>query len=360
MWIRMSNGFFFGVLFLLNLGCNGKAADPGASQNANAPAAVVNSDKKEFIIYSYRHLPEDDSLFQRFERVMSVSIKVIQDEPEALLQRIQSDAGNRTCDVLILPEIGLVLQAKSQGLLQPFSSPRIDRFVPDKYRDRQGYWVAVSKGLAAIAYAKERVKPAGLGTLSDLSDKDWKSKLLMPNANDPVLQAWVAQLIAEQGEKSARDWVNTIAKNKLNTPAKNGQERLMEIAKGEADIALISVSDYAQLKNPATHAELQMAEKTGIVLIQQKDQTVMPYFSTISVPNHADRNNAVLFIEFLTSDPSQQIYPARVFDYSINPMVIPTDFLIDEIGGFREKEGHPNDWSVYYEMASQMLADSKW
>lgn len=359
MSISMLNGLSIGLFFALFLGCGGNDSGSTVQQNAGTGLEVPTI-KKELIIYTYRHLPQDDSLFQRFERVMDVSIKIIQDEPEALLQRIQSDASHRTCDVLIMPEIGPVLQAKSEGLLQPFSSPRIDRFVPDKFRDRQGYWVAISKGLAAIGYAKERIKPDGLGSLAGLANKEWKSKLLMPNANDPVLHAWIAQMMAEQGEKSTREWVNTIAKNKLNTPAKNGQERLMEIARGEADIALISVGDYAQLKNPATHAELQLAEKTGIVLVQQKDQSVMPYFPSIAIPNHADRNNAVLFIEFLTSDLSQKIYPEQVFDYAVNPMVIPADFLIDEIGGFREKESHPNDWSTYYEIARQMLSESNW
>ncbi len=99
----------------------------------------------EVNVYSHRHYDTDKQLFKMFEEKTGIKVNVVKADANALIKRLSSEGKNSPADVLITVDAGRLYQAKQKGLLQPIDSEYLNKNIPEKLRDEDKQWFALTK-----------------------------------------------------------------------------------------------------------------------------------------------------------------------------------------------------------------------
>lgn len=351
---RMLLRILFSVLALGILeGCK-----PGPDAGKSAP---VSDNPNKVRVYSHRYYTVDQQLFNQFTASTGIAVEIVRDSDEALLQRLQKEAAQPQADILLASDVVYLEDARKAGLLQPFSSPNMDRNVPSRYRDNQGHWTAIDRGAVGLAYARNRVDIRSLYTYNDLTAPQWRGKLLLGNPAKASNRGLVAGLIASNGEQATAQWLSAILQNR--NPAVNGSsdyDLIKAIAAGQAEMAIVPSSTLLQMKASGNPEFATPAKSLGFIFLTHPDRTSVFYVSGAGLVKDAPhRDLAVLLLEFLTNADQQPTLTSATIDYPINPMSLPHEF-IDDIGGFYEYPVHLNDAAAQYQAADRLIKAAGW
>ncbi|MCB0571484.1 MAG: extracellular solute-binding protein [Phaeodactylibacter sp.] len=346
------------AVLLFTPSCQNGSADK--RQDASQDGDIGSSaDEKVLYLYTFRHLPADDSLFEHFRQLTGIRVDVVQKGAGELLPLLRAGGLQPPPNVVILPEVAMAVRAKEEGLLQLYHLPGIDQYVKAKMQDDYGYWTGLTIQLPVIAYASGRVEPKGLDSFFGLAETRWKGRLLAPGADDPYLQSLVASIIINNGEQAARKWARGVAANFARPPQGSGLDQLKALGAGQGDVAIANASDLGYLRFPATHAEYVLGQDTRLIIPFNGDYNHINATCAV-VPKGADTYMAAQLIEFLTSSQAQQSYPAATHENPVNVMGIPSDFSIEEVGGIKEDPISLNQLAAYNQLAVQILRESGW
>ena len=149
---------------------------PMIIRRAHADAGVVN-------VYSARHYPSDQTLFDMFTRETGIAVNAIQGVAEELMQRQQMEGDSSPADVLITVDAGNLWRAEQWNLLQPIKSEILDQEVPANLRHPDNLWFSFSTRARVILRDKSKVKDTDIPTYEDLADPKWRGKILITTSN---------------------------------------------------------------------------------------------------------------------------------------------------------------------------------
>lgn len=342
------------LAFIFAWACSNDAPENVMEQEQKVEADPIASDVLH--LYTTQYLPADDTLYQAYEQQTGISVKVVEVKPTALIAEIQS---GKQMDVAIFPELGLVTDAKEAGLLQ-VHSPKLDKYHKSMARDDYAYWTGLSRKYPCIAYAKERLELAELKDFWGLAEAEWKGKIMLPPGNDPYLKTLLASMIVHDGQDKVNAWVAQLVSNSISTTKTTAADRLKALATGEADVTIITAGDLGLLRYPPTYEELLIGQAIGVLIPANGTFYTHVNLSSAVVPKQGDINKAVSFVEFLTSQPAQQLYAGARHEFPVNVMALPSDFIIEEMGGIREDELSLHTLLGYRKQAVQIIQQSAW
>ena len=307
-------------------------------------------------LYTTQYLPADDTLYQVYEQQTGISVKIKEVKPNALIAEIQS---GKHIDVAIFPELGLAMNAKEAGLLQTHS-PKLDKYHKSMARDDYAYWTGLSRKYPCVAFAKERLDINGLEDFWGLAEAQWKGKIILPPGNDPYLKTLLASMIVHNGPDKVSAWAAQLVSNSISTTKATAKDRLKALAAGEADITIVTAGDLGLLRYPPTYEELLVGQAIDALIPANGTFYTHVNLRSAVVPKQGDVNKAVSFIEFLTSQPAQQLYAGARHEFPVNVMALPSDFIIEEMGGVREDELSLQTLLGYRKQAAQILEQAAW
>ncbi len=294
---------------------------------ALASAAEVN-------VYSSRHYPTDQVMYDKFTADTGIKVNVVQGDINGLVQRLQREGANSPADVIITVDAANLHILKNNKLLQPVKSAVAEEVVPANLRDPDGNWFAIALRARVIAYHMDRVKPADIATYETLADPKFKGKLLTRSSNHTYNQSLVASIIANDGMDKADAWAKGLVANLARAPQGGDTDQIKAVAAGEADIALTNHYYYARLKT-GSDADKKIVEKIGIVFPNQEGRGAHINISgvglTKNAPNKAD---AVKFMEFLISKDAQKVMSAGTMEFPIRADVA-ADPILESFGKFK-------------------------
>src|SRR5688572_5225323 len=75
-----------------------------------------------------------------------------------LAERVAAEGASSPADVLMVVDIGNLVELVKRGVTQPIRSTALDSAIPPALRDPEGNWVALSMRARAIFVSKDRVK----------------------------------------------------------------------------------------------------------------------------------------------------------------------------------------------------------
>ena len=114
-------------------------ATPNASM-ASTTAAAPN----QLTIYTSIDKAALEPLLTSYAKQINVPIHIVQDEPMSILARLKAEGANSPADVILTEDAGIFSTAVEEGLLQPFNAEKAVAHVPERYRDPDGNWIALS------------------------------------------------------------------------------------------------------------------------------------------------------------------------------------------------------------------------
>ncbi|WP_420317829.1 extracellular solute-binding protein [Ekhidna sp.] len=294
------------------------------------------SEKQILNVYSHRHYDADKVAFERFTKESGIEINLVKAGADELISRLEMEGENSPADVLITVDAAKLNRAKSMGLLQSVEANTNHR---EGFIDEDKNWYALTYRARVIAYDKEDVNVSELSTYEDLANEKWKNRILIRSSSSSYNQSLLSSIIHENGTEVAKEWALGIVANMAREPKGGDRDQIKAIASDIGDIAVVNTYYVGLLLNSENPEEVKAGQRVGIYFPNQDGRGGHINISGIGVTKYApNKDNAIKFIEFMTSEEMQKFYASNSFEYPVNKNVAPDstiaawgDFKIDNL-----------------------------
>jgi iron(III) transport system substrate-binding protein len=275
----------------------------------------------EVNLYSSRHYDTDERLYSDFTQATGIAINRIEGNADELLARMQAEGANSPADVLLTVDTSRLARAKELGLLQSVDSAVLEERVPGNLQDSDNEWFGLSQRARIIFYAPERVANPPQ-TYAALADPAYKGQVCIRSSSNEYNQTLLAAIVTHLGEQAARDWAAGVVENMARSPQGGDTDQLRGLVSGECDISVSNSYYFARSIRTDVSGVSEARDKIGVVFPDQDGTGAHMNLSGAGVAVHApNRDNAVRFLEYLTSTSAQEYFSAGNDEYPAVPGV---------------------------------------
>ena len=257
-------------------------------------------------------------MFKKFTEQTGVEINVVKGSADQLIQRLISEGENSPADILLTVDAGRLYRAKEAGVLQPVRSRVLYRNIPPALRDTDNQWFALTVRARVIVYSKERVASNDLSTYEDLANSKWKGRIAVRSSSNIYNQSLMASLIEANGKKKALSWAKAVRSNMARAPRGSDRDQARAVAAGIADIAIMNTYYIGKLASSNDPKDREVVDKVAIFFPNQKGRGTHINVSGAGVTKSSkNKENAIKFIEFLSSAEAQDVFGSVNFEYPV-------------------------------------------
>ncbi|WP_053360623.1 Fe(3+) ABC transporter substrate-binding protein [Bacillus sp. FJAT-27251] len=315
----------------------------GNSEQSNETSKPAEKEDPGVVnLYTGRHYDTDDQLYKTFTEQTGIKVNVIKGEEDELIERLAREGEATQGDLFFAADAGRLHWAKEKGIFQAVESEVLDKNIPETLRDKDNEWYAMTKRARVIVYAKDRVKPEELSTYEDLTSDKWKGKVLIRSSENVYNQSLLASFMELNGEEAAKEWAEGIVANMARDPKGGDTDQLKAVVAGEGDVAVMNTYYVGRLQNSTNPEEVKLADQVGVFFPNQETTGTHINISGIGVTKHAkNKENAIKFMEFLSSEEAQKLFAEGNNEYPANPDVEASE-LLKSWGDFKEQDIHLN------------------
>ncbi|ACK65500.1 extracellular solute-binding protein family 1 [Rippkaea orientalis PCC 8801] len=320
-----------GVNQLLASCGNNQSSTPSSSPDTTTPPPTQG----ELNLYSSRHYNTDNELYQGFTQETGIKVNLIEGKDDELIERIQSEGENSPADILITVDVARLWRAQEAGIFTPISSPILTEKIPPSLREPEGLWFGFTKRARVIMYNKNKVKPEDLSTYEDLANPKWKGRIIVRPSSNVYNQSLVASLIVAHGEAKTEEWCRGLVANLAREAQGNDMGQIQDVAAGVGDLTLANTYYLTRFAKSDDPAKKEIFEKIGVFFPNQQDRGTHVNISGAGVVKTTkNKENAVKFLEYLTSNTAQEFFAKGNDEY---PVVegIALDPILANFGTFK-------------------------
>jgi ABC-type Fe3+ transport system substrate-binding protein len=289
-------------------GCPALAADP----------ALIAAAKKEGQLTWYT--TQIVNQFARpaaeaFQKKYGVRVNYIRADSNEVTLRIQNEGKAGRVQADVFDGTGATAALKKNNLVAKYIPESANR-LPDRYKDKEGYWVATNLYVLTPAFNTELVKKGTQPkTFEDLLDPRWRGKIAWNSSTTPSGGAgFIGVVLAHMGEEKGMAYLRKLAPQKITGLQVAARQVLDQVIAGEYPIALNIFNN---------HAVISASKGAPVEWIPMAP--ALAVFSCLSLTAGAPNPNAgKLFMDFLMSEEGQRLY--RAADYlPVDPAVQPKE-----------------------------------
>lgn len=257
-------------------------------------------------------------MFKKFTDQTGIEINVVKGSADQLIQRLISEGENSPADILLTVDAGRLHRSKEAGLLQPIRSRTLYRNIPAALRDPDNQWFGLTVRARVIVYSKDRVSPSDLSTYEDLAGPQWKGRIAVRSSSNIYNQSLMASLIEANGKRKALSWAKSVRKNMARAPRGSDRDQARAVAAGIADVAIMNTYYIGKLASSKDSKDHEVVKKVAIFFPNQKGRGTHINVSGAGVTKSAkNKENAIKFIEYLSSAEAQEIFGSVNFEYPV-------------------------------------------
>lgn len=273
----------------------------------------------ELNLYSSRHYDTDERLYSDFTAQTGIKINRIEGKADELLARMQAEGANSPADVLLTVDTSRLERAKELGLLQSIDSPILEANVPGYMQDNENQWFGLSQRARIIFYNAERV-PNPPRTYAALADPQYVGQVCIRSSTNEYNQTLLASIITHEGIEAARTWAAGIVANMARSPQGGDTDQLRGIVSGECDISVSNTYYFARAIRTDVDGVSAERDQISWIFPDQGGNGAHMNLSGGGVAAHApNRDNAVKFMEYLTSKQAQRYFSDGNDEYPAVP-----------------------------------------
>ncbi len=174
-------------------------------------AVVALGGSADVVVYNGRSQYGDEAAFTAWEKETGKKLELRGGSAPELFERLKSEGSETPADLLVTTDLANLWRAKEAGLLEPVSTPALERNVAKELRDPDNAWWALSLRIRTPMRSTERVPEDAIKTYADLGDERFRGKLCLRTSNNEYNQSFVADSIAKHGaartERMLRSWM---------------------------------------------------------------------------------------------------------------------------------------------------------
>ncbi|MEX2194429.1 MAG: extracellular solute-binding protein [Thermoleophilaceae bacterium] len=281
---------------------------------AGVVALTSGSSSDEIVVYTARLHYGEEEAFRRFAERSGNDVRLFGGDGPALNERLSAEGADTEADVLITVDGANLQQAVREDLLQPVESGVLRDSIPERLRDPQNRWFAVTTRARTIMRSSERVPESEAPqTYEELGDARWRGRVCLRTSDSVYNSSFVADRLAKDGpeatERMLRSWME-------NDPTILGSDVdvLEAIAEGECDIGF--TNHYYLGRILADDADFPVAP----VWADQAGRGTHVNFSGFGIVKHADNvGGARELVEYLASPEAQSLFADTNSEFPANP-----------------------------------------
>ena len=289
---------------------------------AAALLADVAAAEGELNLYSSRHYDTDERLYSEFTESTGIKINRIEGKADELVARMQAEGKNSPADVLLTVDTSRLERAKAAGVLQSIDSDALELRIPENLQDADNQWFGFSQRARIIFFDKQDVEKPPLDYLS-LADPAYKGLVCHRSSSNVYSQTLLSAIIENHGEEAARKWAAGVVDNFARAPQGGDTDQLRGLVSGECDISISNTYYFARaIRRDVKGLPEEARADIGWVFPAQNAEGAHMNLSGGGVAAHApNRENAIKFLEYLSSDKAQVYFSAGNDEYPAVPGV---------------------------------------
>lgn len=273
----------------------------------------------EVNVYSARQPFLIEPMLKAFTDKTGIRVNTVFDK-KSIEERLKAEGASSPADVVLTVDIGRLNDLAMAGVAQPIITDTLQANIPAHFHAPDGSWWALTSRARVLYVSKERVQAGEISSYDELADPKWKGRICTRPGDSDYNVALTASLIAHKDADTARRWLRGVKANLARKPQGNDRSQVKAVKEGVCDIAIGNTYYMAaMIKDPEQKA---WAESVRIVFPDQKGNgthvNVSGMVLTKSAPN---RENAVMLMEFLSSDEAQGMYAEINNEYPVKPGV---------------------------------------
>jgi len=288
----------------------------------------------EVNLYSSRHYDTDLALYDNFTRETGIKVNRIEADADALIERIQSEGEFSPADILITVDAGRLWRAEEAGIFAPVDSAVLEERIPAHLRHPEGLWFGLSTRARIIIYNKAAGVPEGLANYADLADPKWKGQICVRSSSNIYNISLLSSIIAHQGAAAAEGWAKGVVANFKQAPQGNDTSMIEAVAAGQCRISVVNTYYLARYA-AGEGAERKIFDAVGVIFPDQEGNGTHVNISGAGVVKTApNRENAVKFLEYLTSESAQRYFADGNNEYPA-AVGLKANSAVEQLGAFK-------------------------
>lgn len=195
----------------------------------------------------YVGLYEDHAIraMESFEKETGIKVSHVRMSNGEILERLRNEKNNPVASVWYGGPSDTFVQAKSEGLLQPYISPNASMISPS-YKDEEGYWTGIYVGSIAFVSSRSWLKDVGLEapqSWQDLLRPEYKGMVVIPDPRSSGTGYTIlSTLVQLMGETDAFNYMKELNGN-VRVYTTSGSAPGRSIGMGEGGVAVMFAHD---------------------------------------------------------------------------------------------------------------------
>ena len=287
-------------------------------------------DSSELTVYTSRQPQLIEPIVEQFTNETGIKVNLLSGNAQELMERIDIEGEDSPADIFMTVDAGVLWQAAERDILAKIDSEILNENIPAHLRDSKNEWFGLSKRARTIVFSSDQFKDNDFSTYEDLADPKWKGKLCLRTSKKVYNRSLIASMIDEYGFDKSKEVVSGWVSNLATEVFSNDTNALKAVSSGQCGVTIVNTYYLARLLDDPEYNNL------SLFWANQSDRGVHVNISGAGVVKTSkNKKNAVLFLEYLSSNKAQDFYASANKEY---PVLIGAkiDESIENWGSFSE------------------------
>ena len=287
-------------------------------------------DSSELTVYTSRQPQLIEPIVEQFTNETGIKVNLLSGNAQQLMERIDIEGEDSPADIFMTVDAGVLWQAAERDILAKIDSEILNENIPAHLRDSKNEWFGLSKRARTIVFSSDQFKDNDFSTYEDLADPKWKGKLCLRTSKKVYNRSLIASMIDVYGFDKSKEVVSGWVSNLATEVFSNDTNALKAVSSGQCGVTIVNTYYLARLLDNPEYNNL------NLFWANQSDRGVHVNISGAGVVKTSkNKKNAVLFLEYLSSNKAQDFYASANKEY---PVLIGAkiDESIENWGSFSE------------------------
>ena len=287
-------------------------------------------DSSELTVYTSRQPQLIEPIVEQFTNETGIKVNLLSGNAQELMERIDIEGEDSPADIFMTVDAGVLWQAAERDILAKIDSEILNENIPAHLRDAKNEWFGLSKRARTIVFSSDQFKDNDFSTYEDLADPKWKGKLCLRTSKKVYNRSLIASMIDAYGFDKSKEVVSGWVSNLATEVFSNDTNALKAVSSGQCGVTIVNTYYLARLLDDPEYNNL------SLFWANQSDRGVHVNISGAGVVKTSkNKKNAVLFLEYLSSNRAQDFYASANKEY---PVLIGAkiDESIENWGSFSE------------------------
>ena len=214
-----------------------------ATEAAGGMDALIEAAKAEGELIVYGSCEEEylAAACENFEKLYGIKVQYQRLSTGEVQSKIEEENGNPSGDVWFGGTTDPYNVAASEGLLEAYEAENASHLISDKYRDADGYWYGIYKGILGFMVNRDELERMGIDEpkdWQDLLDEKYKGLVWLSNYNTAgTAKLVVNTMIQKYGHDEGIQYLVDLDKN-IEVYTKSGSGPSKNVGTGECVVGI--------------------------------------------------------------------------------------------------------------------------